>query len=315
MTINKPQLINAIEAIKANMPEVVFKLDEPMKSYTSFNIGGPVRIMLFPENAASLIAVCDLLTGYDITPLIIGNGSNLLVSDEYHEIIVINTSKLNSISIAGRISSASQEYCDISVDAGALLSKVALFAYENGLAGLEFALGIPGTLGGAIVMNAGAYGIEMKDVVYSTTAFNCKDGIFTLTAAENEFSYRWSRFSNTEDVVLSSVLRLRLGDKAIIKQDMDNLSARRSESQPLDLPSGGSTFKRPGEGYAASLIEQVGLKGFSIGGAQVSEKHSGFIVNNGNATFKDVIAVIEHVQEVVFKQLGIQLEPEIKIVR
>ena len=315
MTINKPQITNAIKAIKANIPDVEYKLDEPMKNHTSFKIGGPVRIMLFPENAASLMAVCDLLIGYDITPLILGNGSNLLVSDEYHEIIVLNTSKYNSISIVDSVSSNSKEYCDISVDAGALLSKVAMFAYDNGLAGLEFALGIPGTLGGAIVMNAGAYGIEMKDVVYSTTAFNSKDGKFTLTAAENEFSYRRSRFSETEDVVLSSILRLRFGDKARIKQDMDDLSARRRESQPLDLPSGGSAFKRPGEGYAASLIEQVGLKGFSIGGAQVSDKHSGFIVNNGNATFNDIIAVINHVQDVVFKQLGIELEPEIKIVR
>jgi UDP-N-acetylmuramate dehydrogenase len=259
--------------------------------------------------------VCDLLTKYDIKPLVIGNGSNLLVNDEYHEIIVINTSKLDSISIVDSLSVDSQEYCDISVDAGALLSKVALFAYENGLAGLEFALGIPGTLGGAIVMNAGAYGIEMKDVVYSTTAFNSNDGKFTLTAEENEFSYRQSRFTKTEDVVLSSILRLKPGEKTSIKKEMDDLSARRRESQPLELPSGGSTFKRPEEGYAASLIDQVGLKGFSIGGAQVSKKHSGFIVNTGDATFEDVIAVIEHVQDVVFKQLGIQLEPEIKIVR
>ena len=315
MTSNKALITNAIEAIKANMPDVAYKLDEPMKTHTSFNIGGPVHIMLFPGNAASLMALCDLLTGYDIMPLIIGNGSNLLVSDKYHEIIVINTSKINSISIVDSLSTTSQDYCDISVDAGALLSEVALFAYENGLAGLEFALGIPGSLGGAVVMNAGAYGIEMKDVVYSTTAFNSEDGMFILTAEENEFSYRQSRFSKTEDVVLSSVLRLRTGDKPSIKQKMDELSARRNESQPLDLPSGGSTFKRPEEGYAASLIEQAGLKGFSIGGAQVSEKHSGFIVNNGDATFRDVNAVIDHVQDVVFKQLGIQLEPEIKIVR
>ena len=315
MTSSKPQITIAIEAIKSNIPGVAYKLDEPMKNYTSFNIGGPVHIMLLPGNAATFMAVCDLLTGYGIKPLVIGNGSNLLVSDEYHEIVAINTLNLDSVSIINNLSAAPQGYCEISVDAGAKLSKVALFAYENGLAGLEFAHGIPGTLGGAIVMNAGAYGIEMKDVVYSTTAFNSKDGKFTLTAEENGFSYRQSRFSKTEDVVLSAVLRLRSGDKAGIKKKMDDLDARRRESQPLDLPSGGSTFKRPGEGYAASLIEQVGLKGFSIGGAQISEKHSGFIVNNGDATFNEVIAVIEHVQDVVFKQLGIQLEPEIKIVR
>ena len=315
MTNNKSQITNAIEAIKANMPDVIYKLNEPMKKYSSFKIGGMVRIMVFPGDVISLMDVCNLLNGYDITPLIIGNGSNLLVSDEFHEIVMINTSKLNNISIVNNLPAASRKYCGINVDAGALLSKVALFAYENGLTGFEFALGIPGTLGGAIVMNAGAYGNEMKDVVYSTTAFNCKDGMFTLTTEGNGFSYRQSRFTRTEDVVLSSVLRLQAGDKASIKQKMDDLGARRRESQPLDLPSGGSTFKRPGAGYAAALIEQAGLKGFSIGGAQVSEKHCGFIVNNGDATFKDVIDVIEHVQDVVFEQLGIQLEPEIKIVR
>jgi len=165
------------------------------------------------------------------------------------------------------------------------------------------------------VMNAGAYGVEMKDVVFSTSVYNNKTGIQVLTAEDNRFSYRKSRFTNTDDVVLSSILRLRYGDKKQIKQKMDELNSRRRESQPLDLPSGGSTFKRPVEGYAAALIEQAGLKGFSIGGAQISEKHSGFIVNTDRAEFKDVIALIEHVQETVFRKLGVQLEPEIKIVR
>jgi len=190
-----------------------------------------------------------------------------------------------------------------------------MFAYEHGLTGFEFAHGIPGTVGGAIVMNAGAYGGEMKDVVVSTTAYNKDLGIHTLTAAENDFSYRHSRFSDSSDIVLSAVIRLQKGDKDAIMHKMLELSARRRESQPLELPSGGSTFKRPKEGYAAQLIEQAGLKGFSIGGAEVSQKHSGFIVNNGNATFSDVMAVIEHVQKEVFNKFFVELEPEIKIVR
>jgi len=315
MTIKKSQITNIIKEIDLKLPHIPYKLDEPMKDHTSFRIGGAVSVMLFPESAASMAEVCSLLNEHGTKPLIIGNGSNLLVSDEKHDLVVINTLNLNNISVVDNPPSASRDYCDINIEAGVLLSKAAIFAYEKGLTGLEFAHGIPGTLGGAIVMNAGAYGIEMKDIVFNTTAYNNKSGVFTLTAAENKFSYRQSRFANTEDVVLSSVLRLHYGDKVSIKQKMDDLDARRRESQPLDLPSGGSTFKRPGDGYAAALIDQAGLKGFSIGGAQISEKHSGFIVNKGNASFTDVMAIIEHVQEVVLKQLGTKLEPEIRIVR
>jgi len=279
-----------------------------LKDYTTFRIGGTVGQMYFPESQAELTEVCKTLEGLKITPFILGNGSNILASDEDLDIVVINTTKLTGISL-------NEERNEISVEAGVLLSKLAVFAYENGLTGLEFAHGIPGTVGGAVVMNAGAYGGEMKDVVVSTTAYNKDLGIHTLTAAENEFGYRHSRFSGTSDIVLSADIRLRKGDKTDIKQKMDELALRRRESQPLDLPSGGSTFKRPKEGYAAALIEQAGLKGFSIGGAGVSEKHSGFIVNNGNATFSDVMAVIEHVQKEVFNKFGVELEPEIKIVR
>jgi len=166
-----------------------------------------------------------------------------------------------------------------------------------------------------VMMNAGAYGGEMKDVIYSTTAYNNEDGCFTLTDADNEFSYRKSRFTNTDDTILSAVIRLKKGDKSKIKSKMDELAARRRESQPLSLASGGSTFKRPKEGYAAALIEQAGLRGFTIGGAQVSQKHTGFVVNKGNATFADILAVIEHTQDIVLKQFGVKLEPEIRIIR
>jgi len=315
MTKYKSEITNVIEKIKLKSSGVEYKLNELMRNHTSFKIGGTVRVMLFPESTASLIETYDMLNENGVIPFIMGNGSNLLVSDEEHDIVVINTLKMNSISIANGTPSTPQGYCDITVDAGALLSQAAVYAYEKGLTGFEFAHGIPGTLGGAIVMNAGAYDVEMKDVVYSTTGYSEKAGRFTLTAAENKFSYRQSRFTNTKDVVLSSVIRLRYGDKVYIKQKMGDLASKRSESQPLNLPSGGSAFKRPNGGYAAALIEQAGLKGFSIGEAQISEKHSGFIVNKGNAKFEDVLTLIEYVQETVFKQLGIELEPEIKIVK
>ena len=315
MTNNKSKITNVIKAISLKPPEVMFRLDEPMKDHTSFKIGGAVRVMFFPGNAASLIEICDLLNDHEVSPLIIGNGSNLLVCDDDLDIAVINTSSINSISIVNSFTAGSLKYCDIAVDAGTMLSKAAEYAYKNGLTGLEFAHGIPGTLGGTIVMNAGAYGTEMKDIVSSTTAYNNKAGKFTLTGEENDFSYRRSRFTDSEDVVLSAVLRLSCGDKKSIKQKMDELGVRRKDSQPLDLPSGGSTFKRPKEGYAAALIEQAGLRGFSIGDAQVSEKHTGFIINKGNAKFNDVIALIEHIQKVVLSKNGIKLEPEIRIIK
>ncbi|MCL2663055.1 MAG: UDP-N-acetylmuramate dehydrogenase [Oscillospiraceae bacterium] len=316
MTIDKSQISEFINDITRKLPNALVKLNESIKEYTTFKIGGSVSIMIFPGSTACLEEICRILSEHKIVPLVIGNGSNILADDRHLDIVVINTSKINSISIVDIEDTTSQEYCYIEVEAGALLSDIAEFACENELTGFEFAHGIPGTAGGAVVMNAGAYGGEMKDVIYSTTAYNSTEGAYTLTAADNEFSYRKSKFSDTGDIIFSAVIRLEKGDKSKIKKTMDELYVRRHKSQPLDFPSGGSTFKRPKEDcYAASLIEQAGLKGFSIGDAGISEKHTGFIINKGNATFKDVIAVIEHVQDTVFKQIGVILSPEIKIIR
>jgi len=303
------------EIVKREHPNVIYTLDEPLRNYTTFRIGGPVSMMLFPDSVTGLTEVCSLLSENAITPIIIGNGSNILASDDKLDLVVVNTSRLNRIGLTLDNDLLEQGYCDLTVEAGAWLSKMTEFAQNVELSGLEFAHGIPGSLGGAVVMNAGAYDGEMKDIVFETTAFSLKNGKYTVVGDEHEFSYRQSRFSKTGDVVLSSTLRLKKGDKKSIRQKMDELINRRWKNQPLDVPNGGSTFKRPKEGYAAALIEQAGLKGYTVGGAQVSEKHTGFIINRKKATFSDVFAVIEHVQEVVLKQFGIELELEVKVLR
>jgi len=306
---NKTQ--NAIKEIKKKLPDIEIKLNEPLKNHTSFKIGGQVNAMFFPVNTGSLTEICEILYKNDIDPLIIGNGSNILATDANLDISVINTSKCNIVSIQN---TTDEDYKEIDAMSGVKLNELAVFAYENSLTGFEFAHGIPGTIGGAIVMNAGAYGREMKDVVTGTVAYNPQKGMYGLTAESNEFSYRSSRYTKTGDIVLSATIRLSKSDKKSIKQKMDELSDKRSKSQPLDLPSAGSTFKRPENGYAADLIERSGLKGYTYGGAMVSEKHAGFVVNNNNATYDDVLYVISHVQKVVLKEFKIFLEPEVKII-
>jgi UDP-N-acetylmuramate dehydrogenase len=201
---------------------------------------------------------------------------------------------------------------EITVQSGALLSKTAAFAMENSLTGFEFAHGIPGTIGGAVYMNAGAYGGEIKNVAVLTKAWG-KNGIYTVRGDEHDFSYRHSCFSGKSDVILETVLRLAPGNREEIKREMSSLAAKRRASQPLDKPSAGSTFKRPAVGYAAALIDQAGLKGYTVGGAQVSEKHAGFVVNFADATYEDVIAVMDHVKRTVLEKCGVELEPEVEI--
>ena len=297
----------AVEDVKRKLPSVTLRLGEPMKDHTSLKIGGPVFAMFFPGSAGDVVELCGVLREYGIEPLTIGNGTNMLVAEGPLNMVVIKTSGVNAIEFSGETV--------LIAGAGAPLSRLAAHAYERGLSGLEFAHGIPGSLGGAVSMNAGAYGGEMKDIVYATTAYGPGTGILAVMGEEHDFSFRRSRFTDTGEIVLSSEIRLRKAGMESIRAKMDELSARRRESQPLDLPSAGSVFKRPAEGYAAAFIEQAGLKGFTVGGAQVSEKHSGFIVNLGGATFSDVMAVIEHIQEKVMAEFGVILEPEVKIIR
>ena len=302
----KDALSQAIKDARAAYPEVICRIDEQMKDHTSFKIGGPVRAMFFPANEDELAGLYRLLRGAGITPLALGNGTNILAYDGPIEMIVI---KMTGLCGYERI----DETC-IKAEAGATLAAIAAYACKCGLEGLEFAHGIPGTLGGAVMMNAGAFGGEMKDVVRYSNVIGAEPAFNALRCEEHGFSYRHSRFMDTGEIVCSSVLKLRSGDEAGIKARMDEFSVRRREGQPLEFPSAGSVFKRPKNDYAAALIDRAGLKGYAVGGAQVSEKHAGFIVNRAGATFADVSAIIDHVRETVLTRCGVELETEIRII-
>ena len=296
-----------VRALRMQCPGLEILEHEPMRAHCSFRIGGPARALVRPASAEETAAVCRIVRGGGAQPLIIGNGTNLLVADKGLDTVVIDTSaELSHIELT--------DEGEIAADAGVSLTKLALFAWKNGLTGLEFAHGIPGTLGGGVVMNAGAYGGELKDVVTEVTALY-PDGVKVLTPAELDFSYRHSVFSAGEGIVLGAKVKLESGDPDAIKAKMDDLMARRKASQPLELPSAGSTFKRPTGYYAGPLIEGCGLKGCRVGGAEVSSKHAGFLVNVGGATCADVLALIEKVQKTVYDAHGVMLEPEVKIIR
>ncbi len=275
--------------------------NEPMSRHTTFRIGGPADYFVCPENASELKRVLSL----PCDKIIIGNGSNLLFPDEGYRGMVIKYSDC-SIEVSGR---------DVICGAGALMSKVAAFAYENSLAGFEFASGIPGTMGGGVRMNAGAYGGSMDMVVQETEYFDIKSGTLkSVFGAEHEFSYRRSIFCEDAHKVITKVkIRLLDGDRQEIKALTDDYTNRRKTKQPLKYPSAGSVFKRPEGYFAGALIEQCGLKGFSIGGAQVSELHAGFIINTGSATAEDVKSLIEHIKKTVFDSTGVSLECEVCI--
>ena len=295
------------EKIRDYLPDMTVERDVPMSRHTSFRIGGPARRMAFPESREQLVILLGLAEECGIRPFLLGRGTNLLVSDRGLDTLVIKTAeRMTSIR---RLDDVTLE-----ADAGVLLSRLAVYAQQAGLAGLEFAHGIPGTLGGGVVMNAGAYGGELKDVVTEVTALY-PDGVKVLTPAELDFSYRHSVFSAGEGIVLGAKVKLESGDPDAIKAKMDDLMARRKASQPLELPSAGSTFKRPTGYYAGPLIEGCGLKGCRVGGAEVSSKHAGFVVNVGGATCADVLALIEKVQKTVYDAHGVILEPEVKIIR
>ena len=278
-----------------------------MAGHTTFRIGGPARRLVRPGTASELAQLLELAWAEGWPWLVVGNGSNLLVSDQGVDRLVIHTGGLER--------SERLEGDRVQAEAGLSLASLAVFAQRQGLTGLEFAHGIPGSLGGAVCMNAGAYGGEMCQVVETVTAWFPGEGVRSLTAEELDFAYRRSVFSRRPGVVLSAQFRLSPGDPEEIKARMEELIRRRREKQPLEYPSAGSTFKRPAGHFAGGLIEQCGLKGVRVGGAQVSEKHAGFLINAGGATCADVLALIELVRDTVRERTGVELEPEVKIIR
>ena len=277
-----------------------------MKNHTSFKIGGNADFLVLPQSIEQIESLIKILKENNINYMVMGNGSNLLVDDDGIRGVVIKISR-----------NFSQVECKeetITAQCGVLLSRVSNIALENSLTGFEFAGGIPGTLGGAVVMNAGAYGGEMKDVVLKTKYIDCHGNICEITGDEHKFGYRKSVFQNG-DIVLETTLKLSKGDKNEISSKINELNSRRREKQPLELPSAGSTFKRPEGYFAGKLIEDAGLRGFKIGGASVSKKHCGFVVSDGTATCKDVLALIEHIQKTVFEQFSVKLETEVRYIK
>ena len=292
--------------LQEKLGEEGLKLQEPMKEHTTFRVGGPADLFLMPKNAEELKESIEILKKYDVPMMVIGNGSNLLVRDKGIRGAVIQVyNRMAEITVDGEI---------IEAQGGALLSAVAAKAADASLTGLEFASGIPGSIGGAVVMNAGAYGGEMKDVLVSVDVLTKELEVKTIPAEELELGYRHSIVPEAGYIVLGAKLKLKKGEDAAIRGRMAELAEQRREKQPLQYPSAGSTFKRPEGYFAGKLVQDAGLKGKTIGGAQVSEKHSGFLINIGGATAQDILDLIAFCQKEVQTQFGVALETEVKIV-
>jgi len=292
-----------IEALKGFIPAEDIHLEEPMKNHTTFRVGGPADCLVTLENEEQLKKIQHYLYLVGVPFVVLGNGSNVLVSDDgYRGVVLQIGSKMSDIRVEGN---------RIIAQAGALLSKVAHVAQEHGLTGMEFASGIPGTVGGGVVMNAGAYGGEMRQVVTKVNVVNQSGEIMELDNSTMEFGYRYSTIKNQPFVVTEVTFSLKQGACDEIKATMDELAQKRREKQPLEFPSAGSTFKRPDGYFAGELIMNAGLRGFRVGGAQVSEKHCGFDINIGSATAMDIMDVIREVQDRVKDKFGVTLEPEV----
>lgn len=279
-------------------------INEPMKNHTSFKVGGPVDLLLTPNTEQQIKEILLLLASKKIPFFIMGNGSNLLVSDDGFRGVVIK--------IYNNFNDCKVEENILNAQSGILLSKLSKIALENNLGGLEFASGIPGTLGGAVTMNAGAYSGEMKDVLISAHVIDKSGNIFEIVNGDLQLGYRTSAIDKQDLIVLSSKVKLNSTPFDEIKGRIDDLDYKRKSKQPLEWPSAGSTFKRPEGYFAGKLIEDSGLRGYQLGGAQVSEKHCGFVINKDNATATDIINLIHHVQKVVNENYGVKLETEVK---
>jgi UDP-N-acetylmuramate dehydrogenase len=292
--------------IQKNLAKTAFYIDEDMRKHTSFKTGGSADLLIEPGSIAELQVLLKYLLSENIPYLILGQGSNTIVSDRGIRQAVIKISR--------KLSQCRVEEEMLTAEAGALLSDVCLKAQENGLAGMEFACGIPGSIGGAVFMNAGAYGGEIKDILEEILVLNKEGELVTRQSEELELSYRKSIMQRNGDIILSAKFRLVKGNKEEIKNKMAELKSRREQAQPLEYPSAGSIFKRPEGYFTGKLIQDAGLKGFQIGGAQVSVKHAGFIINAGSASTADIINLIKHIQQAVKEKFGVELETEVRFV-
>jgi UDP-N-acetylmuramate dehydrogenase len=283
----------------------ILRYNEPMKNHTSFKVGGPVDILITPVESQQVIDAIRICRNFDVPFFIIGNGSNLIVRDGGFKGVIIKLTSLDGIKVEGK---------RVIAQSGATLGNTAKEALKHTLKGMEFASGIPGTVGGAVTMNAGAYNGEIKDIIESATVADMDGNIIVLSKDQLDLSYRHSAIQDKNYIVLEAVFSLEDGIYENIKARMDDLNRRRVEKQPLNFPSAGSTFKRPPDNFAGKLIEDSGLKGFAIGGAKVSEKHAGFIINFNDATANDVLSLIKEVQRIVKENYGVSLEPEVKVI-
>ena len=301
-----PSISAAILAVHTRLTEktVTVKEQLPLSAHTTFRIGGPAALAAFPENAEQVRTVLLTCRAYGIPCALVGNGSNLLCPDEGFAGCVLFTTAMKDITVEDTV---------ITAGAGASLASICCTARDRGLTGLAFAYGIPGTLGGAVYMNAGAYGGEIGDCILDVTYLDTKTGeMHTVPGSACGFAYRTSRFAEHKDILLSARLCTEYGDTGAIRAEMEDIAARRREKQPLEYPSAGSAFKRYPGRFTAQLIDEAGLKGHSVGGAQVSEKHAGFIINRGGATASDVLSLMEQIRERIHTLHGIRIEPEIR---
>ncbi|WP_291649816.1 UDP-N-acetylmuramate dehydrogenase [Clostridium sp.] len=280
-------------------------LDAEMKNYVHFRVGGPADILLIPENKEQVIRTIEICKEKNIPFYVVGNGSNLLVKDGGIEGVVIKLNEVKNINVYGDI---------VEAECGAMLKDVSNAALKSSLTGFEFACGIPGTVGGAVFMNAGAYNGEIANVIESAEVIDNEGRILTLSKDELELGYRSSVVMKKNYIVLSARFELQNGDEKEIKEAVDDLTCKRESKQPLEYPSAGSTFKRPEGYFAGKLIQDAGLKGYSIGGAAVSEKHSGFVINKNGATAKDILDLIAYIQSEVKRQFDVELHPEVRII-
>ena len=293
-----------LQQLKRHVPEMELREYEPMAAHTTFRIGGPARLMALPRTTEQAVEAVRAAAAADIPVFYLGNGSNLLVSDNGYDGFVLKTGGLDHVTHCGDL---------LRAGSGLLLSRLASTAYGHGLTGLEFAHGIPGSVGGGVAMNAGAYGGDLSQVLTTVTFLDDECQLRSLPAEACELTYRYTLFTcHPNWLILETEFALTPGDPASIKAKMEELAQKRRTKQPLELPSAGSTFKRPEGHFAGALIEQCGLKGVGVGGAQVSEKHAGFVVNRGGATADDVLRLIDLVQSTVLRETGVSLEPEVK---